>query len=80
MKPRPRYILEKSEILQYCMLKENLTCLRAQKLAQGVFLGVLAQCSNGNDEAQLSLLPTKGDQSHTFRWVCDGIAPMPQGL
>ena len=32
---------------------KNLNFLRAQKFAQGFFLGVLGHCSNGEDEAHL---------------------------
>ena len=50
---RPRYILENGLGSQTFMRNKNRIFLRAQKFAQGFFLGVLAHCSNGGDEANL---------------------------
>ena len=61
---RLRYILENSLVFHPFTWNQNRTILRAQKFAQEFFLGELAHCSNGEDEAHLPLVPNQGDHPH----------------
>ena len=57
-----------------------LTFLRAQKFAQEFFLGVLAHCYNGVNEAHLPHSAISRRPPPYISIDCDGIAPMTQGL
>ncbi len=64
------YILEFSLVFHPIIWNEHRTYLKAQKVAQGLFSGVLEHCSNGRDETHL---PHSANLRRTVEYIPIGL-------